>query len=256
MLKKQQQRREKARQIKGHNIQDLFSSYKNLMTDRHLPGLPVNSNYDSNPFEFSFSQESYIATQSSERKVNQKHSASTDNLAVSPREDFHLMATYKTILVTDAVSKVSLALTFTGNPISRGKTANYTTDAGVTFAVLDLTQETCHECPASIFYQALIYLFASEPKFFLVNDPDRYRKPVLYTEDESKSVVGFKELKHRGQYKLKFVKNNTQDGLILGNDDSDADVEMWNQEAHQNIENAIHKYLKVTPAEVFLRFEL
>jgi hypothetical protein len=129
--------------------------------------------------------------------VTQKHSASTENLASSVPD---VVSTLKTVLIT--FNKVSIALSFKGQLVARAQ-QDFTQDQGVTFAVLDLSNESPVECPVSVFYQTLILLFAPEPKIFLVND-ERYLKPILYTDTEQTQVVAYKELKHRGQYKLKF----------------------------------------------------
>ena len=82
----------------------------------------IESNYESvSAAYFSLSnrdkQEQYALTQTSDRKVTQRH-----NLDPLPYTEWlvnedSLMLRCKTILVTDAVSKLSLAITFKGNPI-------------------------------------------------------------------------------------------------------------------------------------------
>lgn len=50
------------------------------------------------------------------------------------------MLRFKTILVTDAASKFSLAITFKGHPVKSNQQLHQAfSDRGVTFAVLDLT---------------------------------------------------------------------------------------------------------------------
>lgn len=51
-------------------------------------------------------------------------------------------------------------------------------------------------CPASLFYQTLILLFAAEPKTFLLDSPV-YRRPALYesySSSEKSEEVPFNKL--------------------------------------------------------------
>ena len=42
----------------------------------------------------------------------------------------------------------------------------------------------------------------------------------------------------------------------MGNNGDDEELDLWNQEARSNIETALTKYLQISQAENFWRFEL
>ena len=53
-----------------------------------------------------------------------------------------------------------------------------------------------------MFYSTLILMFAEEPKCFLVDSIQEFRKPVLLDKDGK--VVEYHNLTHRGMYTLTF----------------------------------------------------
>ena len=71
--------------------------------------------------------------------------------------------------------------------------------------VVDSQQNTIKKhtpCPASMFYSTLILMFAEEPKCFLVDSVQEYRKPVLL--DMASKPIEYQDLAHRGLYTIIF----------------------------------------------------
>ena len=70
-------------------------------------------------------------------------------------------------------------------------------------------------CPATLFEQTLILLFAMEPKQFLIEASD-YLRPALFFEDQNnfdtdwhaEQEVKFWQLEHRSHYRIKFFSKN------------------------------------------------
>jgi hypothetical protein len=100
----------------------------------------------------------------------------------------------KTILVTDRATRITKAILFKGvniqikeMPSCRVSTASQPTFSAEkqsyeTFSLMGGSTKSdtqVRTCPASLFYQTLILLFAPEPKTFLLESPD-YKRPALY----------------------------------------------------------------------------
>jgi len=72
--------------------------------------------------------------------------------------------------------------------------------------------EAAQTCPASLFYNTLIVIFAPEPKQFLHESPD-YLRPALFLSDgDNNEEVAFSQLQHRNHYRLVF-QEQSKNGL-------------------------------------------
>ncbi len=137
---------------------------------------------------------------------------------------------HKTIIVTDRASKVTMAMQFKGvnfqikeMPSCKASTISQPSlsaekQSYETFSLMGGSTKSdtqIRTCPASLFYQTLILLFAPEPKTFLL-ESSQYQRPALYeliVGGEKSEEVPFNKLQHRTHYTLVFEQLEDKDRL-------------------------------------------
>ena len=118
-------------------------------------------------------------------------------------------------------------------------------------------------CPASLFYQTLILLFAPEPKHFLVDSINLYLKPKL-VEVGSRDVTEFHNLRHATYYNLSFESANESEiiqttSLIKSVAYPDASnsfktSSQRNMQVRSNVETVFRSYMHISHAEDFMYY--